>query len=525
MDIAAQETEDSTKERLSFWPTPQDYNEALQNPDISFADPELKVGVAATNALGLPRPISGAFASVYQMNCGERTYAVRCFLHNVRDQQLRYELISNYIMSDDLPYTVTCHFQPNGIQIHGRWFPVLKMEWVEGQTLDRYIESHLNNRAELASLRDRFVTMCQALKECDIAHGDLQHGNIMVLPNGELRLVDYDGIFVPAMTGMQSNELGHRNYQHPLRSARNFDSTLDTFASWVIHLSLTAVAEYPEIYGRLSAGSDCLLFRAKDFKDVWGSEAFALIESLGCHHLNELSNSLKWLATSQQNSHLPLGSRAPSCNRPAIISTDGSPATSDRTIAVGDPTDVDQWWHNYLSNDGSMMFSGPIEPELTGRRPRTPVQSDPSSVYPRDTIVLNGLLTIMVLPILRITNIISPLVTIAVLVFAVLATYLIIRRHLKCRTLVMNGLAAPGKILRKEVVKHEDEGSVTYTYRLHYHYPAKNKDEQIEIYQSSQDCPKEVFYKFADGEHTTVLHDENTPNKSIIYKLSTYRPM
>lgn len=279
------------------WPTPQDYNEAIQNPSISFSDAELKAGEAETNASGLPRPVSGAFASVYHFNCQDRQWAVRCFLHRIEDQQRRYEELSRFISNDDLECTVPFAFLSEGIRIHGQWYPLLKMEWVQGQTLHMFIQENLSLTGAIADLAQRFKTLCMDLQHAGIAHGDLQHGNIMVLRDGRLRLVDYDGMFVPALRGMPSNELGHRNYQHPGRQKFHFGPYLDNFSAWVIYCSLYVVAEHPEFWHRLSGGDECMLFRQADFIDPLSSPVFALLEHQQNQSIAALAKTVRYLCT------------------------------------------------------------------------------------------------------------------------------------------------------------------------------------------------------------------------------------
>src|SRR4051794_16940044 len=131
------------------WPTPQDYNEAIQNPRTAFADAELKTGQAEEDRLGLPRPISGAFANVYKMMCGPKTWAVRCFLRDFQDHQQRYDAISNHLGSLNLPYTVGFVFFPHGIRVKGSWYPILKMEWIQGDSLTKYVAQNLHSPQRL----------------------------------------------------------------------------------------------------------------------------------------------------------------------------------------------------------------------------------------------------------------------------------------------------------------------------------------------------------------------------------------
>lgn len=266
------------------WPTPQEYNEALQHPQTSFQDPELRGGIVELTSLGLPRPTSGAFASVYKVQCGKRDYAVRCFLHDIPNHHERYLEISEFIIKDDLIYTVDFEFIPQGILIRGLWYPILKMEWVDGSPLINYIERHLKNSKRIADLTAKFEWMVMEIKRNGIAHGDLQHGNLLIV-NDDFCLVDYDGMYVPKLSGWLSNELGHRNYQHPYRRREDFGPYLDNFSIWVIHSSLRFLNIDPDLWWRTKAGDECLLFRRDDFIDPERSPVFKLLEK---HPLEEI---------------------------------------------------------------------------------------------------------------------------------------------------------------------------------------------------------------------------------------------
>ncbi len=260
------------------WPSPQDYSEAVQNPRTAFYDLELQQGSPQLNRLGLPRPRSGSFATVYKILSGTRNWAVRCFLHPVSDQQERYGEISAHLAKIRLPYLVQFNFLTQGIKVPKQVCPILKMEWVEGEPLIPYIEKNLGNRNALLALAGRWFEMVQALRESSIAHGDLQHGNVLVV-NGELRLVDYDGMFVPSLTGKSSHELGQRNYQHPQRTESDYGPDLDNFASWVVYISLVALAVQPQLWRQFRGGDECLLFRRADFENPESSAILRALEN------------------------------------------------------------------------------------------------------------------------------------------------------------------------------------------------------------------------------------------------------
>ena len=278
--------------RLKWWPSLQDYNEAIQNPHINLQDAELKQGEAYTTPLGLPRAVTGSFASVYRMHCGDVDYALRLFLKNIEDQSERYALISDFVQHDDLPYTVTFGFLANGIKMRGDWFPALKMQWVEGEPFDDYIVENLSRPKKLRELADKFLKMMIDLRQAGIAHGDLQHGNI-IISRQEIRLVDYDGMFVPAMKGFLASECGHRNYQHPARAPNHFGPYLDNFSAWIIYASLRALEVDAKLFAQLAGGDDCLLFRQQDFKEPTNSPAFAALEKHENRDLNALGRFIR----------------------------------------------------------------------------------------------------------------------------------------------------------------------------------------------------------------------------------------
>ena len=198
------------------WPGITDFSEAVQNPSLCFKGTELEAGTVSVNQRGMPLVFSGAFACVYPVSAGSRTFAVRCFTREVSDQQSRYGELSNYLLNVLPPSFVHFEYVAHGISLRGDWYPIVKMEWVDGELLSRFVGSRLNHpdtlRRVAAQWRGGPTTSLRGLR---IAHNDLQHGNVMVQRDGSVRLVDYDGMLLPKFRGERSPELGHKNYQHP----------------------------------------------------------------------------------------------------------------------------------------------------------------------------------------------------------------------------------------------------------------------------------------------------------------------
>ncbi len=257
-------TEEHAK-RLVEWPNPQDYHEAIQNPSFCFELESLQVGMPELDQLGMPRVSSGAFASVYKIRSEHGDKAVRCFLHPLKDQKYRYGVLSQAVGPEIIPWTVNFEFHDQGIRIGNSWYPILVMDWVEGTPLNIYVASLCNERNTdaLESLRQKFARMSRGLRIANVAHGDLQHGNILVR-NGELLLVDYDGMYVPGLKEKSSNELGHPNYQHPARNDKDFNELIDHFSSWVIDSALLCLQEDPGLW-EFNDDGESLLFHRHDF--------------------------------------------------------------------------------------------------------------------------------------------------------------------------------------------------------------------------------------------------------------------
>lgn len=258
------------------WPTPSEYQDAIQNPRACFIDPELQWGVAALTPMGIPRPFSGGHASVYRISGGGHTWAVRCFLRNLPDQQRRYEAIDRYLRATSLPCKVNFAYQSAGIRVGGAAYPVVKMEWVEGTPLNRHVESLLGDRPALRRLADDWRALIESLKAAHIAHGDLYHDNVLIAAGGTFRLIDYDGMYVPALAGQPGHEIGHPSYQHPRRSPQDFGPSMDRFSAFAIHLALVALSYEPALWAQFN-NDDNLLFGREDFLNSSASRLFATL--------------------------------------------------------------------------------------------------------------------------------------------------------------------------------------------------------------------------------------------------------
>ena len=256
-------------------PSALDYQGAMQDWREVLGDPELRGAVPDRDSVwGTPLAISGGFALTFPMTLalGGRV-AVRCFHRGSGTLEERYRAISAVIAG--LPTRVRGHFvgvgyQAQGIRVRGRWWPVVRMEWAGGVTLGEYLEAHrgepVRMRALKGGVRRLARTLDGTLEGIGIAHGDIAPGNVMVEegPGGlVLRLIDYDGMWVPALAGVGSAERGQVNFQHPGRGGQ-WELGLDRFGFISLYVALGALAAEPGLWEETGSGPETVVFRRAD---------------------------------------------------------------------------------------------------------------------------------------------------------------------------------------------------------------------------------------------------------------------
>lgn len=256
-----------------------EYQDAVQNPAGAFTDPLLKAGHVAESPLGLPIALSGGFALTYSVTTGARRFAVRCFHKEVPEAQARYAAISSALRRLRNPHFVEFEFEPNGIRIAGQSYPIVRMDWVEGRTLGSELGLRTSQSGSVHGLRQKFVELATFLDSQGIAHGDIQNDNVIVA-NDSLRLIDYDGMFVPGMREGGGSEVGQKNFQHPEREPRHFGPAMDRFSFIVVDVSLEALAQDPSLYRRFSEGGNAIVFKANDFADPSSSPIFSTLRGM-----------------------------------------------------------------------------------------------------------------------------------------------------------------------------------------------------------------------------------------------------
>ena len=236
---------------------------------------------------GEPYRSSGAFAVVFKMQDKStgKYYAIKCFTEEQEGRADAYRQIADELDMVDSPYITSVKYMEKELFVDSQCeedeFPVLLMDWVDGETMEAYIAANYRNQSAMSMLSYRFGKMAAWLRTQSFSHGDIKPDNIIVRPDGSLTLVDYDGMFVPSMKGSQSPTIGTRDFCHPLRTVDDFDETIDDFSLASIALSLKAISMKStllDIYG----ASDRLLFSENDYRNPSNSKVISALQELMC---------------------------------------------------------------------------------------------------------------------------------------------------------------------------------------------------------------------------------------------------
>ena len=265
------------------YPLISEYVRAIQ--DASSNLDKLAHLVPVLDDHGEPYRSSGAFAVVFKMKDEQtgKCYALKCFTEEQEGRAEAYRQIADELEFVDSSYITSVKYLEKEIFVDSSCeedeFPVLLMDWIDGETMESYIAENYQDNYAMAMLCYRFCKMAAWLRSQPFAHGDIKPDNIMVRPDGNLTLVDYDGMFVPAMKGQKSPTIGTKDFSHPLRTVDDFNETIDDFALASIALSLKAISLRPSLLDEYG-GADRLLFSVEDYRDLSKSKVVVSLSEL-----------------------------------------------------------------------------------------------------------------------------------------------------------------------------------------------------------------------------------------------------
>ncbi len=325
----------------TLWQPITEFTDALQNPDVCFKGHELPEFAAGQLELHprdrRPLRYPGNFACVYPITCGGAKYALRCFIRQVDEPEnliKRYQLLSDFFEHISSEAFVGYRYFERGIRVKGQWFPTVRMEWVEGKKLHHYVRDNLTNPDSIRQLCGQLVEVTRTMQVLSIAHNDLQHGNVMVQTDGKIRLVDYDGFYLPHFQGQPSPEVGEDNYKHPLRTRQDYGTFVDNFPALVIYVSLLALSVDPGLWQHNEG--DHLIFTKADLAAPANSECFRDLKASQDHSVRHLAEYLEGCCSIPVDQVPNLeqilnGAPTPSAPPPPASAPAGQPADQPQT--------------------------------------------------------------------------------------------------------------------------------------------------------------------------------------------------
>ena len=267
------------------YPLISEYVKAIQDAGDNLE--ELAHLTPVLDDQGEPYRSSGAFAVVFKMQDKStgKYYALKCFTEEQEGRADAYRQIADELDMVDSPYITSVKYMEKELFVDSQCeedeFPVLLMDWVDGETMEAYIAANYRNQSAMSMLSYRFGKMAAWLRTQPFSHGDIKPDNIIVRPDGSLTLVDYDGMFVPSMKGSQSPTIGTRDFCHPFRTVDDFDETIDDFSLASIALSLKAISMSSILLDTYGA-SDRLLFSENDYRNPSNSKVISALQVLMC---------------------------------------------------------------------------------------------------------------------------------------------------------------------------------------------------------------------------------------------------
>ena len=262
------------------YPSSTDYVSAVQDPRTLLDGDLRRAAFAVDPLLQIPIPASGNSAVVFKAAIDGRSHALRFFIREDASSPERYRSLHAYLMQHRLTdCTAAAEWVDDAILVNQRRWQMVKMQWIEGRSLDAYVD-HLvqcGDTEALETLAQAWRQLVRRMQEKGFAHGDLQHGNVLVDTGSHLRLVDFDGSWIEGATGPTPTETGHPNYQ--LRG-RPWGQYMDTFPGLLVYTALRSLALRPGLWEEFSVGEN-ILFIKDDFVRPFDTPIWSALLALG----------------------------------------------------------------------------------------------------------------------------------------------------------------------------------------------------------------------------------------------------
>ena len=356
------------------WPQAREYQDAIQAPTLCFTDPRLKAARIHLNQMGMPQAATGKSAIVFKATAGGKDVAIRCFTRAASDQRMRYLALQRHL--DSRPaYMVGFGYRDDEILVAKTRYPLVEMDWVDGEPLDKWVGQHLQRNGDVGVQAAAWRDIVGDMRKRKMAHGDIANDNCMV-SGSQLKLVDYDGCYIPDLRHKNPGESGAQHFQHPKRGGYYADN-MDAFPSLVVYLSLAALHADPSLWEHFHKDKN-LIFHADDYKKPEQTPIWGKLAQSPDTHVRSLAVTLARMCREPVNSlrSLPdvLAGEPPLWEQIALQDrATGTRKASPQAPPQTPPASSTDWIRDHVPN-----AAGPQVPAPTPLRPTPPPQPRPA---------------------------------------------------------------------------------------------------------------------------------------------------
>ena len=260
------------------FPSSKQYKTALKDIGAFFLPKEIKVLSPRKNSRGEPR------CEFYKQSCiayledsSGKKWILKLFNQHDNARDARYTALKTVLpkLSKSSRYFIDFEYFKEAIEVDGERFPALLMEEITGKTMNRLAKDYISekNTDALSRLAGKIISLSKSLYADRVTHGDIHFENIFILENGDIKLIDYDDIFVAEKITTPSDVTGHENFSHPKRTKVHYGIGVDNFSFWItiasIHIFISDLSLWD-----IHDGDQAWLFTKADFTDPRVSQIF-----------------------------------------------------------------------------------------------------------------------------------------------------------------------------------------------------------------------------------------------------------
>ncbi|MFI3315066.1 MAG: hypothetical protein R3Y04_05330, partial [Rikenellaceae bacterium] len=240
--------------------------DALLNPNERFNS--LKGVEVLVDSDGIPNFYVGNNSIVAKVSYQGSLHALKCYENSSDEFKSALQLINTYVSQQDQNYLFCTKLLLNEFRVFDstdreHLLSVELYPWIEGVSLTQYVAEsvYYGEYSNITSVLDSLIELATWLIEQEFSHGDIKCDNIIVTNDGNLKLVDFNNIYIPSLLKSPTSEVGTQGYRHYMRDVYYYNNHLDDFPLLVIIATLMVAEKSLTFYNSHNNG-DFLMFNS-----------------------------------------------------------------------------------------------------------------------------------------------------------------------------------------------------------------------------------------------------------------------